>query len=97
MRPVSTIPHAPRHSRESGDLTRPPTAVPSPAAFAASCYKMRIGMDAGSGLVRGVEFTPANVADTDVADALIIGDEEAVYADKAYESRERRERLRAQG
>ena len=32
-----------------------------------------------------------------MADALIMGDEEAVYADKAYESRERRERLRAQG
>ena len=40
-------------------------------------YKMHIGMDAGSGLIRGVEFTPANVADTDVADALIMGDEEA--------------------
>ncbi len=60
-------------------------------------YKMHIGMDAGSGLVRGVEFTPANVADTDVADALIMGDEDAVYADKAYESKERRERLRARG
>ncbi len=50
-----------------------------------------------SGLVRGVELTPANVADTDVADALIMGDEEAVYADKAYESKERRKRLRARG
>ena len=60
-------------------------------------YKMHIGMDAGSGLIRGVEFTPANVADTEAADALIMGDEEAVYADKAYESKERRERLRAQG
>jgi len=58
---------------------------------------MHIGMDAGSGLVRGVEFTPANVADTYVADTLIMGDEDAVYADKAYESKERRERLRAQG
>ena len=47
-------------------------------------------------MVRGVEFTPANVADTEAADALIMGDEEAVYADKAYESKERRERLRAQ-
>ena len=60
-------------------------------------YKMHIGMDAGSGLIRGVEFTPANVADTEVADALIMGDEEAVYADKAYESKERRARLRARG
>ena len=40
-------------------------------------YKMHIGMDAGSGLVRGIEFTPANVADTEVADALIMGDEDA--------------------
>ena len=60
-------------------------------------YKIHIGMDAGSGLIRGVEFTLANVADTEVANALIMGDEEAVYADKAYESKERRERLRAQG
>ncbi len=59
--------------------------------------RVHIGMDAGSGLVRGVEFTPANIADTEAADALIMGDEEAVYADKAYESKERRERLRAQG
>ena len=36
-------------------------------------YKMHIGMDAGSGLIRGVEFAPANVADTEVADALIMG------------------------
>ena len=39
--------------------------------------RVHIGMDAGSGLVRGVEFTPANVADTEVADALIMGDEDA--------------------
>ena len=60
-------------------------------------YKLHIGMDEGSGLIRGVELTPANVADTDVADALIMGDEKAVYADKAYESKERRKRLRASG
>ncbi len=59
--------------------------------------RVHIGMDAGSGLIRGVEFTPANVADTEAADALIMGDEEAVHADKAYESKERREHLRSQG
>ena len=42
-------------------------------------YKMHIRMDEGSGLIRGVEFTPANVADTDVADALIMGDEAALH------------------
>lgn len=60
-------------------------------------YKLHIGMDGGSGLIRGVELTPANVADTDMGDALIMGDEAAVYADKAYESKERRKRLRERG
>ena len=53
--------------------------------------------DGGSGLIRGVELTPADVADTDVADALIMGNEKAVYADKAYESKERQKRLRERG
>ncbi len=52
-------------------------------------------MDAGSGLIREAALTPAKVNETQVADELVSGDEEAVYADKAYESKERR--LRAQG
>ena len=46
-------------------------------------------MDAGSGLIRAAVFTPANVNDTEVADELVSGDEDAVYADKAYGSNER--------
>ena len=46
-------------------------------------------MDAGSGLIREAVFTPANVNDTEVADSLVSGDEEAVYADKAYGSKQR--------
>ena len=60
-------------------------------------YKMHIGMDAGAGLIRGVEFTPTNVADTEVSDALTMETKRRRYADKAYESKERRERLRARG
>ncbi len=52
-------------------------------------YKAHIGMDAGSGLIREAVFTPANVNDTEVADSLVSGDEEAVYADKAYGSKQR--------
>ena len=52
-------------------------------------YKAHIGLDAGSGLIREAVFTPANVNDTEVADALVSGDEKAVYADKAYMSKER--------
>ena len=54
-------------------------------------------MDGGSGLIREAVFTPANVGDTEVADALVSGDEEVVYGDKAYGSQERSKRLAAMG
>jgi IS5 family transposase len=60
-------------------------------------YKAHVGVDAGSGLVRSVVFTPAKINDSEVADQLISGDEAAVYADKAYEQKERRARLKAAG
>ena len=60
-------------------------------------YKAHIGVDEGTGLVRTAVFTPAKVYESTVADELISGDERAVYGDRAYESRERRQRLRAMG
>ena len=36
-------------------------------------YKAHVGVDAGSGLVRSVEFTSAKVNDGEVADGLIVG------------------------
>lgn len=54
-------------------------------------------MDKDSGLVRRAELTPANIYESEVADMLICGDEAAVYADKTYEHKERRRRLRAEG
>lgn len=60
-------------------------------------YKAHIAVDQGSGLIRRQLLTPASVNDTVPADALIIGDEAAVYADKAYDSHARRARLRAAG
>jgi IS5 family transposase len=57
-------------------------------------YKMHIGMDEGSRIIRRVAFTPANINDTVVADELICGDEAIVYADKAYDSDARRARLK---
>ncbi len=62
-----------------------------------SGYKAHIGVDQDSGIVRRVVVTPANVNDTEVADDLVSGDEAAVYADKAYDKRARRERLEARG
>lgn len=60
-------------------------------------YKAHIAVDVGSGLVRRAVLTPANVNDTTPADDLVIGDERAVYADKAYEKGERRQALKARG
>ena len=60
-------------------------------------YKAHIGMDGGSGLIRKALLTPANVNESEVADRLLSGDEAALYADKAYESKARRARLRSRG
>lgn len=60
-------------------------------------YQAHIGMDGGSGLLRKALLTPANVNESEVADRLLSGDERALYADKAYESKARRTRLRSLG
>lgn len=60
-------------------------------------YRVHIGIDEGSGLIRKLAFTSARVQDVERADALVSGDEAAVYADRAYEGRERRARLKAAG
>jgi transposase, IS5 family len=55
-------------------------------------YKGHIAVDEGSLLVRTAKLTPANVAETVVADELIIANRDAgaVYADKAYDTHARR-------
>jgi transposase, IS5 family len=60
-------------------------------------YKAHMAVDAGSGLIRHAVLTPARINESLVADALICGDERAVYADKAYENKHRRARLKARG
>ncbi len=60
-------------------------------------YKLHVGVDEGSGLIRKAVFTPARTTDNDMAEALISGDEAAVYADRIYASKARRARLKAQG
>jgi transposase, IS5 family len=60
-------------------------------------YKAHIGDDLGSNIIRRARLTTAAVADTTAADELIIGDERAVYADKAYDTKARRQQLKARG
>ncbi|TCZ75372.1 transposase, partial [Lysobacter sp. N42] len=56
-----------------------------------------VGVDQGSGLIRAVVTTPANVNDTTPADRLIRGDERAVWADAAYHTHARERALKARG
>jgi transposase, IS5 family len=60
-------------------------------------YRIHIGADLGSNVIRRVVLTPANVNESSVADDLISGDERAVYGDKGYENKKRRQRLRRAG
>ena len=56
-----------------------------------------MGVDEGSGLIRSVITTPANVNDTVPADRLIRGDEAVVMADGAYHTHARQAALQARG
>jgi IS5 family transposase len=60
-------------------------------------YKAHVGVDEGSGIIRAVITTPANVNDTTPADALIRGDERVVWADAAYHTHARYARLKDEG
>jgi IS5 family transposase len=60
-------------------------------------HKAHAAVDEGSGIVRGATLTPADVHDSIPADDLVQGDEQAVYADKAYDSEARRAGLRERG
>jgi IS5 family transposase len=60
-------------------------------------YKAHLAVDQGSGLIRAHKLTGAKTYESEVADALVQGDERAIYADKAYEKRARRAALKARG
>lgn len=60
-------------------------------------YRLHVATDQGFNLIRRLVLTPAHVAESPVAEVLICGDEKAVYADKGYENKERRARLKAKG
>jgi IS5 family transposase len=60
-------------------------------------YKAHVGVDEGSGIIRAVITTPANVNDTTPADELIRGDEPVVWADAAYHTHARQAALKARG
>lgn len=60
-------------------------------------YKAHVAVDAGSGLVRALVTTPANVQEIDVAQQIIPADAGTVYADRGYDARRLRDQLAARG
>src|SRR6266852_8143558 len=60
-------------------------------------YKLHIGVDAAHTIIRRVATTDASITDTEMGDAVICGDEGAVYGDQAYYTHARHERLSEAG
>jgi len=60
-------------------------------------YKAHVGVDEGSGLIRAVITTPANVNDTTPAAALIRGDAAAVWGAADYHTHARERALKERG
>jgi transposase, IS5 family len=60
-------------------------------------YKAHVAVDEGSEIIRTAILTSADLHDSQPAAALIQGDEQAVYGDKAYASQALRDQLAAAG
>lgn len=60
-------------------------------------YKAHVAVDEGSGLVRKAQMTSANLHDSQLGEAMIQGDEQGFFADKAYDSQALRDVLRKRG
>ncbi len=86
-------------SRQKGggrsDADPDATWVKRPDGSARFGYKLHAAVDWGTGIIRRACVTPANIADVDRGHDLVIGDEQAVYADKGYVGPRLRDRLLA--
>jgi IS5 family transposase len=60
-------------------------------------YKLHVAVDGGSGLVRALRVTPANIQDVELASELVQGDEMAVYADRGYDAKRLHDQLAQAG
>ena len=56
-------------------------------------YKAHLAVNEETGLVRQAEMTSANVHDSRLGEALIQGDEQSYFADRAHDSQALRETL----
>lgn len=59
-------------------------------------YKMHVGVDQGTALIRRVVLTSGNIQEINMAKDLVCHDEAKVYADRGYDSKRLHEHLEAQ-
>jgi IS5 family transposase len=60
-------------------------------------YKVHLSVDQGSGLLRRLALTAANVSESHLFEDMVVGDEAAVFADGAYAKDARKKALRGRG
>jgi len=88
---------APKNTRQDGRPVDPDARWTKRGRRAVLGYKAHLAVDQGSGLVRDLVVTGAEVHDSRQGSALVQGDEAAVYADKAYDAQTFRDCIRAAG
>ena len=91
---IKAQPHPPRRGQASPDLEADWTSRGKDGHFG---YKGHLSVDQGSGLIRRLALTGANFPDSYMFEAMVIGDEAAVFADGAYTHAARKATLRGLG
>jgi len=87
----------PESVRKDGTAVDKDTGYTVRKGNAVSGYKVHVGMDAGSLMIRKMELSRIEEHDHDYLKPMIAKDAEAVYADKAYRSSEHEKYLRKRG
>ena len=98
IKPAASRP--PRADQTTGETTPsrdPDAAFTKKGGTTTFGYKAHVGVDLGSDLIKRVTLTPANVHDSTEFSALLTGQEQSVFADKAYAQAARKRHLRAEG
>ena len=91
---IKAQPHQPRRGEPSPDPEAEWTSRGKDGHFG---YKAHLSVDQGSGLIRRLALTGANFPDSYMFEAMVIGDEAAVFADAAYPKAARKAALRGRG
>jgi transposase, IS5 family len=91
---IKAQPHPPRRGEPSPDPEADWTRRGKDGHFG---YKVHLSVDQGSGLLRRLALTAANVSESHLFEDMVAGDEAAVFADGAYAKDARKKALRDRG